>query len=205
MEISAFCPTHGLISIPSLFSIAAGSGSSIAFKNLGTNCPICGATSEILNGVYTKTLQGRVNCLLQPGISIEAMRAIEALARRLQSGNVTLEEARNEVSKSGPEVKSLFNKLFGDLDTWDPQARAQVMAAVIGGVTVLSAAAMTASATVIAPMAGEIAKAYMKQPIPKDTTRVSNKGNFKTNVNSTTAESMSRPIPKPIPKPKRRP
>jgi len=114
----AFCPDHGIvrawwmgITNSTDFTIEGGTGP----------CPLCGKPSEILSGVYSSELDG-LNFLLDPSVPREAVEALLDLAKQVQSGKKTPEEATEEAARIEPRARRIFESLNTD----------SVRAAVIG-------------------------------------------------------------------------
>ena len=134
----AFCTTHGVFPAT---AIALGAGSQATFSNCAQNCPICNAQSEIISGTYKAGID-RVNLLLDPRISQEALRALAAIASAAKDKSITAEEAKRAAEKIHPSAGKLF-----DVSNWSDQAKATLYAAIIGAAAILAAARITSSTT----------------------------------------------------------
>jgi len=96
----AFCTHHGLVPATA-FGIGAGAHN-IVFKNVSVSCPICGQTSEVIPGVYDFTTE-RLDVMVDPSISPQALSALKSIAERLQAGRINPEEAANEAAAIDPK------------------------------------------------------------------------------------------------------
>jgi hypothetical protein len=94
----AFCPVHGVFSAPWVAALAPGT--SIRFEDCVTNCliPKCDKKCEIISGLY-EAKADRLNVLLHPSISVEALTAIRELALKLQSRKITPAQASRAAKK----------------------------------------------------------------------------------------------------------
>lgn len=134
----AFCKTHGFFPAT---AIALAPGSKLNIQGCIQTCPQCGAPGEILSGVY-QAGSDRLNVLLDPSISLQALGALRKLVERAQAGDITHDEAKKEAEKINPKVGRLF-----DVANWSDQARATLYAAIIGAVAYIAAAKITSSPT----------------------------------------------------------
>jgi hypothetical protein len=104
---SAFCPERGLF--PAV-GFALGGGSSITFVGCVANCIVqgCSRNCEIIPGRYRPSDKGRLDLLLHPSISTEALAAINAIAVQLRDGVISPEEAEAKVQEVAPAATGLF-------------------------------------------------------------------------------------------------
>jgi hypothetical protein len=131
-----FCSVHGVFSAPAL---ALGAGSGATFINCGTTCPICRRPSEIIPGHY-EAHADRLNLLVDPRISPEALAALQRLAKAASTGQISVEKAREEAEKIQPGAGRLF-----DIADWPAQAKATLYAAIVGATGVVMAASIAST------------------------------------------------------------
>ena len=134
----AFCTTHGLFEVRGFGMQQSGPGH-ISLIGCTTRCPACGKLSEVVPGQYSD-IEGRLNLLLDPSISPEALRAIRSIAERLSRNEITPEEAEAEAEKVAPPLKKLFSKL-------NTEAAAMIVAAIMQCAVAIYAAKMSNSGT----------------------------------------------------------
>ena len=68
----------------------------------------------------------RLNVLVDPAISADALMALRSIVLRLQRGELTAEEAERQASEASPRLGGLLN-----FRTWPLEARSIVIAALI--------------------------------------------------------------------------
>jgi hypothetical protein len=173
----AFCPVHGVFSAPWVAALAPGT--SIRFEDCVTNCPIpnCDKKYEIISGLY-ETKADRLNVLLHPSISVEALTAIRELALKLQSGKITPAQASRATKKIHPAAARLF-----DIRHWPAEARATLLAGVVYAAGTIIAAKINSPPTQIVNVQPVIERVVTKDDL-------------------LTTSSVSRPkIPLPRPRP----
>jgi hypothetical protein len=101
----AFCPVHGIVPAT---SIALGVGAmQNTFIGCSAPCPQCQRSIEVLPGTYDAH-SDRLNFLLDPSISKEALQHLKSIAERAARKEITAEEAREQASKIGPKAGKLF-------------------------------------------------------------------------------------------------
>lgn len=132
----AFCKTHGVF--PTDDVPYFGEGQSINITGLNVRCRRCGAISEIIPGRYEASA-GKLNILIDPSISPEALAAIKDIAERALAGAIRPEEAKKEAEAVHPTAGALF-----DPTSWT-QPQAIVYAAIIAAVGAVLAAGITAA------------------------------------------------------------
>lgn len=135
----AFCPVHGVFETK-LFPM--GPGSFVHFAGLDTTCPTCNGRSEIISGLY-ETKADRLNILLDPSISVEALAAVRELALKLQRGKITPAEATKVAEKIHPKAGRLFDLLRKSNEI----GATQLAAAIITAAGVIIAARMNSAPT----------------------------------------------------------
>jgi hypothetical protein len=167
----AFCPTHGLFAA-SAFGFEDGAAN-ISIKGISTNCPVCGANSEIIPGRYDAK-DDTLNVLLDPSISADALNAIRQLVTRLQAGEVTVEQAKKQLENISPKASRLF-----DISEWSDQAKATLFASIIGAIAIISAARLSKSSgptininpvverVVAPPKTDFLSSSSLRVPLPK--------------------------------------
>lgn len=104
----AFCPVHGLF--PATNTILVEGNARYELTGMVTNCrhPGCNQTAEIIPGKYS-ALPGRLNILVDPTISTEALAAIKDIAERLKREEISPEEAHAQAKRFGDKVGKLFS------------------------------------------------------------------------------------------------
>lgn len=135
----AFCLTHGIFPATA-FGIGGGASNVTLIGNL-TNCPRCNAMCEIIPGQYNSS-SGRLNILIDPSISRNALLALQKLAEAVQRGQITNENALKAAQKIHPKAAQLFN-----ISEWGDQAKATLYASIIAGTALLVAAKMSQTET----------------------------------------------------------
>jgi hypothetical protein len=129
-----YCEVHGFFPVQ---SVAMGDGVNMTFHKVGTLCPRCKRDAEIVPGTY-ETIGDRLNLLLDPSISPEALRALQRLAMDAHKGTVSAEEAEKQAEKIHRGAGKLFN-----VADWSDSAKATVFSAIITSVSVIAAAAIS--------------------------------------------------------------
>ena len=153
-----------------------GPGSFVRFAGIATNCPVCNGTSQIIDGLY-ETKADRLNVLLDPRISPEALAAIREIALKAQRGELTPAQAQRAAKKVHPKAARLF-----DIRHWPAQAQATLYSAITAAATALLIAKTTPAPTIV------IQPPAIERVVPKD--------------DPLTTSSISRPkIPLPRPRP----
>jgi hypothetical protein len=126
MHPLAFCPQHGLFEAK---DIRFGQNAKRAvLLGLTYSCPLCRTASEVIPGEYSM-YRDRLNVLIDPTISVDALIALRNIVVRLQRGELTAEEAEREATKVVQNFGDLLN-----FRTWPPEARAIVIAALIAAI-----------------------------------------------------------------------
>ena len=105
----ASCPVDGLFVAAGAAAVATGNAKLI-ISHCGTNCPTCGGSNELLPGLYEPD-GANIRLLLDPGVSAEALEALQKLLRAVVAGEITPERAIKEAEK----VHAGWGKLF---DLW---------------------------------------------------------------------------------------
>lgn len=137
----AFCPVHGVF--PAKGSIAMAHGASVTIAGVVINCPRCGRESEFIPGRYEATAD-HLNVLIDPSISVEALKALQALAAAVQTGKMTPAQAK----KSAAQIHQRAARLF-DVANWSNEAKATLYAGVIVAAATLLAARMAQPQTIV--------------------------------------------------------
>lgn len=106
----AFCLTHGFF-VYGGFAID-GVGADFTLENIQVDCPTCGQFCEILPGLYELTSTG-MRLSLSPTISPGAYKALLQIARSLQRGDVSIDDAAKAVEQAAPPVAAIFEKAVG--------------------------------------------------------------------------------------------
>jgi hypothetical protein len=103
----AFCPKHGLFPATGL---ALQNVTGITFAHCQTNCPVpgCDQACEVIPGRYSADDKGRLDLLLDPSISAEALAAIKAIAVQLRDGAISADVAQKEIERLAPQAAALF-------------------------------------------------------------------------------------------------
>jgi hypothetical protein len=83
----AFCPEHGLFPATAL---ALQNVTAITFTHCQTNCPVpeCDQACEIIPGQYSADDKGRLDLLLDPSISPEALAALKDIIEKVRDGQL---------------------------------------------------------------------------------------------------------------------
>lgn len=123
----AYCPIHGFFPAA---SIALGNTTNATFEGCTTSCPRCGRLCDILSGRYD-TVAERLNIFLSAGNDPAVLEALRNLAREVQSGSKTLQDAQEQAERIKPGTGKLF-----DVASWSDTAKATLYAAIIGSVAV---------------------------------------------------------------------
>jgi hypothetical protein len=176
----AFCPVHGLFPATQ-FALGVGVRQTSFIGCLQT-CPRCGRPSEIIPGVYDSIPSG-LNILIDKSISPEALAVIRKLVQRLEKGEISSEQAKEEAEKLSPKLGKLF-----DIANWSDQAKATLYAAIIGATAIVGAARMASSPIQTVNVNPVIARVVERT---------------KTDLLSSSALKSSGATPLPKPRPKR--
>lgn len=131
----AFCAKHGFFPATAI----SLENSSIILQNMGTVCPTCGGSAEILPGRYDAA-GDRLNFLMDGSISPQTLAALRRLAERLQRNEITPEQAKTEAEKIAPKAGRLF-----DVADWSDGAKATLYASIIGAIALVAAAKLSVS------------------------------------------------------------
>lgn len=135
---SGFCLTHGIFPMD---YVRFSADAKLWIEGTKTYCPVCDSLCEIIPGAY-QLIGGRLNILLHPSISPEALSAIRDVAQKLQRNEISKEEADSEVSKISPDLAGLLRGL-------KQESVATIAAAIISAVTAVALAKMAAPSTTI--------------------------------------------------------
>jgi hypothetical protein len=163
MHSLAFCPYHGVFQAR---SIRSGSDTKrAALLGLTSACPRCRTASEIIPGDYS-VYGERLNVLLDPTISLDALMALNTIVLRLQTGELTAELAEGEARAAAESFGGLLN-----FRTWPPGTRAMVIAALVTAVGSIIAA-RSAPRDVIHPVTEPVSavpkkRSQKRAPSPK--------------------------------------
>lgn len=136
-RLMAFCKTHGVFPTDDFPTLGGGTSINIPGPS-SVPCRRCDAISEIIPGRYEATAAGKLNILIDPSISPEALAAIKDIAERALAGTIRPEEAKKEAEAVHPRAGTLF-----DPTSWT-QPQAIVYAAIIAAVGAVLAAGITA-------------------------------------------------------------
>jgi hypothetical protein len=131
---TAFCRVHGFFPAQ---AFALGPGSSVTITGCSTDCPACGAKSEIIPGNY-QALSDCINLLLDASISPQALGALRKIAELAEAQKISAEQAKHEAERVVPGGGRLF-----DVSNWSDQARATLYASIIGAIAVVAAAKLS--------------------------------------------------------------
>lgn len=96
---AAFCQVHGLF--PATAIAIADGVSNFGLVGVSTNCPVCNRASEIIPGIYDAAY-GRLNVIVDPSISPEALTALKNIVERLQRDEITSRQAVEEAAQIDP-------------------------------------------------------------------------------------------------------
>jgi hypothetical protein len=136
----AACPVDGLF----IASGAVATGNALVrFAHVSTNCPKCGANSEILPGLYTPD-GDNIRLLVDQSISPNALESLKKLVMAVQSGEISPDYAQREAEK----VHHGWGKFF-NVSQWSDQAKATLFAAIISGTTAIVATRISSPPTVV--------------------------------------------------------
>jgi hypothetical protein len=131
----AFCPVDRLFVVTA--AVASNGGKIIVARPSTINCPTCGASCEMLPGLYASD-GDHINFLLDPRVPAEALRKI---IESIQAGKITPEQAVNEAEK----VHAGWGKLF-NISRWSANTLTL-------STSLLSAIAIIAAARISSPPA----------------------------------------------------
>ena len=133
----AFCPSHGIFQ--AVGTVAMENCVGVTITGCETQCPRCGRRAEIVPGEYS-TVGPKLNLIVDPSISPEALSALRDIVIRLQKDEITPEEAKASAEKLSPKLGGLF-----DIANWDGQAKATLYAAIIGATALLASAKISSN------------------------------------------------------------
>jgi hypothetical protein len=154
----AFCRRDGFF--PSM-AFALAEGASVTIQGINTTCPKCGGASEILPGAY-EAFGDRLQLLLDPSISHEALLALRPVVELLQRSAISLDEAKRRAEAVVPNGGRLF-----DIGSWSDQAKATFYAAIIGAIAVVVAAKLASATTQINIASEPAVERVVPRPAPK--------------------------------------
>lgn len=159
MHPIAFCPEHGFFPVTAFGLI--GCGVKIHMRDLVTDCPACKRPSEILPGDY-EVVGDRLQLLIDASISREALLKLREIAEQLQRAEISPQEAKRRAKAVAPKAAKLF-----DVTNWSDQARATVLAAIIGGISVIAATKLSSQTTVINITHQPVIERVVPEPQPR--------------------------------------
>jgi len=133
----AFCRRDGFF--PST-ALSFEEGVRVTLLGISASSPKCGEAAEILPGAY-EALSDRLQLLLDPSISKEALLALRPVVELLQRSEISLDEAKRRADAVVPNGGKLF-----DIGNWSDQAKATLYAAIIGAIAVVAAAKVAGTA-----------------------------------------------------------
>jgi hypothetical protein len=133
---TAFCSAHGFFKAT---AFALAPGAKLTIRGVATNCPVCDGASEIIPGIY-EAHADRINLLVDPSISHEALAALKKVAEDARANKITLDQAKQRAEQIAPGTGRLF-----DIANWGDQAKATLYASIIGAIAVIAAARMTSN------------------------------------------------------------
>lgn len=113
--IPAHCETCGAI-----FAFAGivglREGAQVTFSNVGTNCPKCGGTANILDGTFEKT-RDALRLLSGPQFTKDVLRAFGSLIEQATRKEITTEELQKQATEAdaalGAVVAEALHSKFG--------------------------------------------------------------------------------------------
>lgn len=103
----AFCPACGAI-FPSPISI--GGGQVTLIGNV-TNCPRCGSTANILDGVFTAT-EGVLQVLAGPQFTRNVVRTLAILVERVAKNEISTQELARQTTEMDAELGEAVSKII---------------------------------------------------------------------------------------------
>ena len=154
----AFCLKHGVFPDRS-FMFGSGTVATFVGK-CQTSCPICFEPCELLPGTY-EVEDDRLDLLLDPTISPEALNALIAIALRLKRREITPPKAKELAEKISPRLGGLF-----DVANWSDTARSHLYAGIIGAAAILAAARMNTPTIVVQPVVERVIERTVTAPPP---------------------------------------
>ncbi len=105
----AFCHQHGLF--PATAFQFGESVENIGVLDCAVECPQCGAVCEVISGVYSVTVKNQLNVILDSSVSPDALQALLDLVRRVETGNLSPQEADKQAAKISPELRGFFSRI----------------------------------------------------------------------------------------------
>jgi hypothetical protein len=106
-RLPAFCTSCGH-AFPS--PIEVNNASNIHIRDVATNCPRCGATARIPDGIYS-ALGSVVEILAGPTRSIERIQRIQQILKEAQRKQQSREEVQSKIASTAPELSSFTSTL----------------------------------------------------------------------------------------------
>lgn len=128
----AYCPRDGIV--PGVGISLAGAFQNVNIVGNTITCPVCGGPAQVISGCYD-TVGDRLQILIDPSISADALAAIRKLAEQVRDAAITPEAAQAEAERIAPGTGRLF-----DIRSWSDQAQATLLAAIIGATALIGAA-----------------------------------------------------------------
>ncbi|MBB3743742.1 hypothetical protein FHX10_003241 [Rhizobium sp. BK591] len=133
----AFCVKHGIFQAR---GFALEDDAYFSMVGCETDCPTCGARSEVLPGFYQAT-KDRLDILIDAAVSPDALRALQDVAIRLQRNEISTAQASLEAEKISPKFSRIFRGL-------KQESVAMIAAAVISAAAAVYVAKVSSSGNV---------------------------------------------------------
>lgn len=153
----AFCKAHGIFPATA-FELAPGA--SIAIINCLTSCPICHGPAEILPGTHS-AFRDRISVILDPSVSLQALAALESLAKAVSENRISAVEAQRQAE----DISSGTGRLF-DFSNWDPQAKATLVGAIATAIALVVAAKLSSPTIINQPVIERAVPRLPNHPLP---------------------------------------
>lgn len=107
----AFCPVHGLFPATA-FPVRPGVlEANYVGTRQGCPAPGCNRIGEVISGIYSAGAKGALNVLLDPSISPEALEALKDLISKVETGEITPEQAQEKAASFEPKFTEFFSKI----------------------------------------------------------------------------------------------
>jgi hypothetical protein len=84
-----------------------GDGVAIGIKNIETNCPICGATAPVSEGIF-KSTKDTIELISGPDSTRAMLESLKLLAEKLSAGQIDRAEAIKQAAELSPTYAAAF-------------------------------------------------------------------------------------------------
>lgn len=102
-KLTAMCPRCGSVDATGVVG-----GTATTFKDVGTRCPRCGGKALIPNGTYD-FVGDTVAAFRAPGVTREKIERFREIAKDVEAGQLTAEQASSQVAQLGATLATVWN------------------------------------------------------------------------------------------------